>query len=81
MESYGSIITSLTICVGAVHLLFCVISTRIIMQIRDLKKRQMNEKKLIKYKINNYQISQNVRHADFDTNTIDETMSYIDTKA
>lgn len=80
MESYGAIITSLTICVGFLHVVFSIISTRISRQINNLKERQQAEKKLLKHKINNYMISQNVRHADFDTNTIDETMSYVDTK-
>jgi hypothetical protein len=80
MESYGTIITSITICVGALDLLFSVIATKVVVSVRNFKNRQMLEKQLLKHKMNSYQINQNSMHGNFDTNTIDETMSYIDTK-
>lgn len=80
MESYGSIITSVTICIGALHIVFSVISTRITNQIKNLHRRKQAEKRLMKYKINNYMMSQNMSHSEFDANTIDETMSYVDTR-
>lgn len=80
MESYGSIITSLTICVGFLHMVFSAVSTRITNQIKNLNRRKIKEKRLMNHKLNNYHIGQNIRHMDFDTHTMDETMSYIDTR-
>lgn len=80
MEQFGAIICSVTICIGVLHIIFSIASTRITNQIKRLHHRKQTEKKLLKYKLNNYMISQNVMQGDFDTSTIDETMSYVDTK-
>lgn len=80
MEQYGAIICSVTICVGVLHIIFSIISTRIVNQIKSLNARKLAEKRLTKHKLNNYMLNPDILHANFDTSTIDETMSYVDTK-
>ncbi len=80
MEQYGAIICSITICVGALHILFSIVSVRIVNQIKTLHLRKLAEKRLTKHKLNNYMLNPDILQANFDTNTIDETMSYVDTK-
>ena len=81
MDSYGAIIASILIVGGLLDILFSVIFSNITRQIKNLKQRQYIERNLLKHKINNYQIEKNIRNDVFDTNTLDETMSYVETKA
>lgn len=78
MDSYGAIITSILIVIGILDLIFSVIFLNITRQIKNLKQRQFIEKNLLKHKIN--QFCSSSRHDIFDTNTLDETMSNIETK-
>lgn len=80
MDSYGAIITSILIVGGVLDLIFSLIFSNITRQIKNLKQRQFIERNLIKHKINNYQFGQNISNRQFDTNTLDETMSYVETK-
>ncbi len=80
MEQYGSIICSITICVGALHIVFSIVSMRIVIQIKTLHEKKLVEARLTKHKLNNYMFKPDIIQANFDTNTIDETMSYIETK-
>lgn len=80
MDSYGAILTSILIVGGVLDLIFSLIFSNITRQIKNLKQRQFIERNLIKHKINNYQFGQNISNRQFDANTLDETMSYVETK-
>jgi hypothetical protein len=96
MDTFGIIIATITIVAGVGYTLAMMIALNILLKLREIKSRlqQDREKKIIEHKIRNFYernnpigdincgvVNYNNPNCEkLDTNTLEETISYIETK-